>query len=786
MKQSISKKMILQVIPIVLLVFAALMVTAIVMSGISEQNLAYAGTAQMASNYANQFDALIKSDQQIGITMSNVLSGYTGGSRDEIQSELKALVDRNAGILGSYVGYEPNAFDGKDAQFVNSPGSDATGRFIPYLNRLTGTVTLDPLLDYETSDYYLVPKKTLANSVIEPYLYEGTLMTSYITPITDASGKFLGITGVDVSLNNLDKEVSKINVFTSGYAMLLSNTTIFVSAPDKTLIGTKTLVDFAKEKNNEQLGLIAKDIQSGKSGFAKTNDPFSGNPVTMFYTPVATGNWGMVIVAPDAEMLAGANQLRLTLIIIGVLGILLLTGLVWFVTNRITRPILTISQAADQIAQGNLDLTLKAQDQDEIGQTIISFNKMVAYLSEMAAIAQQVAAGDLSGNIQAQSKQDRLGNSFAAMVENLKKNIGMVGQTAQTLLVAAEQMSSSSTQSEEATNQITTTIRQMSLGITQQTDSISRTAGSVDKMSRVINGVARGAQEQATAITRVSEVTNRINQSIQVVTNNARSVTQDSAEAASQSREGAKTVRETIAGMETIRTKVGFSASKVEEMGARSVEIGAIVETIEDIASQTNLLALNAAIEAARAGEQGKGFAVVADEVRKLAERSSLATKEIATLIKGIQKTVDEAVMAMKESAGEVQSGVKRANSSGEVLNKILVSVESVYKQAEEAVGAAASVSSAASELVNSVDAVSAVIEQNTAATHEMSTSSNELSRAIENIASVSEENSASTEEVYASIEQVSSQVHNVSGSADELMNLAHTLQQVVSKFKLN
>ena len=143
-------------------------------------------------------------------------------------------------------------------------------------------------------------------------------------------------------------------------------------------------------------------------------------------------------------------------------------------------------------------------------------------------------------------------------------------------------------------------------------------------------------------------------------------------------------------------------------------------------------------------------------------------------------------VMAMKESAGEVQSGVKRANSSGEVLNKILVSVESVYKQAEEAVGAAASVSSAASELVNSVDAVSAVIEQNTAATHEMSTSSNELSRAIENIASVSEENSASTEEVYASIEQVSSQVHNVSGSADELMNLAHTLQQVVSKFKLN
>ncbi|MCX6082725.1 MAG: methyl-accepting chemotaxis protein, partial [Chloroflexi bacterium] len=200
---------------------------------------------------------------------------------------------------------------------------------------------------------------------------------------------------------------------------------------------------------------------------------------------------------------------------------------------------------------------------------------------------------------------------------------------------------------------------------------------------------------------------------------------------------------------------------------------------------QTNLLALNAAIEAARAGEQGKGFAVVADEVRKLAERSSLATKEIAGLIKGIQKTVSEAVSAMKESATEVESGVIRANSAGEALTNILRAAESVNKQAEEAGSAAARISVAAGELVGAVDSVSAVIEENTAATEQMAANSSELTQSIENIASISEENSAAVEEVSASTEEVSAQVEEVSASAASMMDMAKNLQQIVAQFKL-
>ncbi len=376
--------------------------------------------------------------------------------------------------------------------------------------------------------------------------------------------------------------------------------------------------------------------------------------------------------------------------------------------------------------------------------------------------------------------------TFNSEPSSLRGLIEIVAQRAKHLINVSSDLTTSVRYSGEATSQIAATIQQMTLGTAQQTAGVTKTSASVEQMGRAIDGVAKGAQEQAKAISMASQITSRINTAIEQISSNAEAVTRDSAQAASYSRDGAKTVKETIIGMEAIRAKVGLSATKVEEMGTRSEEIGAIVETIEDIASQTNLLALNAAIEAARAGEQGKGFAVVADEVRKLAERSSLATKEIAALIKGIQKTVSEAVTAMQASAAEVEAGVTRANSAGVVLDNILVAAESVYKQAEDAGKAAAKVSTAATELVEAVDSVSAVIEENTAATEEMAANSSELTQAIENIASVSEENSAAVEEVSASTKEVSAQVKEVSASAASLMEMAEKLQQVVSNFKLN
>jgi len=491
------------------------------------------------------------------------------------------------------------------------------------------------------------------------------------------------------------------------------------------------------------------------------------------------------------ENTAAASQANVIMMGVIVAGVLIAVGFGVVISRSITEPLslvvkisqaLSVGELARQMSEAEKDSV--RQRQDEIGEIGKSFDQLINYMQGMGVAATAIADNNLMISVTPKSEKDELGNAFAKMVAGLRETVRQVAESANAVSAAAAQLASASEQSGDASRQIATTIQQVALGITQQTSGVTKTSSSVEQMNRAIDGVAQGAQEQAKAISKASLVTSRISASIEQVTSNAQAVTRDSAEAASHSREGAKTVQDTIAGMEAIRSKVGLSATKVEEMGLRSEEIGAIVETIEDIASQTNLLALNAAIEAARAGEQGKGFAVVADEVRKLAERSSLATKEIGSLIKGIQKTVNEAVGAMKASATEVESGVVRANSAGAVLDKILVAAESVYKQAEDAGGAAAKVSAAATELVEAVDAVSAVIEENTAATEQMAANSSELTQSIENIASVSEENSAAVEEVSASTEEVSAQVEEVSASATSLMEMAQRLSQVVARFR--
>ncbi len=305
-------------------------------------------------------------------------------------------------------------------------------------------------------------------------------------------------------------------------------------------------------------------------------------------------------------------------------------------------------------------------------------------------------------------------------------------------------------------------------------------------MAHAIDGVARGAQEQAGATNKAATITAQLSSAIEQVAGNVQAVVQQSTLASDAARQGTLKVENTLTGMQNIKQRVGVSAEKVQEMGSRSDQIGDIVVIIEDIASQTNLLALNAAIEAARAGEAGKGFAVVADEVRKLAERSSSATKEIGSLIKSIQKTVSEAVSAMDEGGKEVERGVTMANEAGSSLKDILKANEAVNQQAEQAAAAAEEMSASAGELVSAVDSVSAVVEENTAATEQMSAGSSEVTQAIENIASVSEENSAAVEEVSASAEEMSAQVEEVTASAQTLADLARQLQDVVKQFKLN
>ena len=480
------------------------------------------------------------------------------------------------------------------------------------------------------------------------------------------------------------------------------------------------------------------------------------------------------------------------LIVISIVGVLLAVVIGLIISGSITRPLGIVVRSAQSLSVGELlrDMSEVQKDvvrnrQDEIGDIGKAFDKLINYMQEVGDAAGTIANNDLTVTVSPKSAKDELGNAFARMIASLQEAVGAIAQNSISLASASSQLAQAANQAGQATSQISQTIQQIATGNAQQSESVNHTALSVEQMGHAIDGVAKGAQEQAASITRASAVTAQITASIEQVSGNAAEVTKGSAEAARAAREGVKIVQATIAGMQTIKAKVGLSETKVLEMGSRSDQIGAIVETIDDIASQTNLLALNAAIEAARAGEHGKGFAVVADEVRKLAERSSVATKEIGGLIKGIQKTVNEAVAAMKESAGEVEAGVTQANNAGQALESIVQAADAVYQQADQATKAAQKMSLAATELVTAVDSVSAVVEENTAATEQMSAGAHEVTQSIENIASVSEENSASVEEVSASAEEMSAQVEEVSASATSLEEMAQALQDVVATFKL-
>jgi methyl-accepting chemotaxis protein/DNA-binding LacI/PurR family transcriptional regulator len=338
-------------------------------------------------------------------------------------------------------------------------------------------------------------------------------------------------------------------------------------------------------------------------------------------------------------------------------------------------------------------------------------------------------------------------------------------------------------QTEERAGEITAAFRQVVTGSGQESESIHQISTQMDMMASSISGIAKGAQDQARSVENAVTTTSRVNQAILEISEKANIAADTSAEAAKAASVGAETIKETIQSINKIRDRVDEAAMKVQEMDNRSEEIGTIVEKLKDIASQTDLLALNAAIEAARAGELGQGFSVVASEVRKLAEKSVLASKEVGILVGAIQISAKEAVASMKSGVEEVKNGVEWVKQSGDVFSNIENTTEIANRNARGVVGLTEQQLSQSQALGLAMENVSAIVEENAASTQEMAASADNISKEMENIARASAINNATAQGVEALTKDIFSLATDETASAQTLAEMASSLQNVVAPY---
>jgi methyl-accepting chemotaxis protein len=406
--------------------------------------------SELAQSMAGQYGNEVKTEIEVAMDTARVMSNSLGGlkasgnaNRDLANSILIKVVEDNPKFLGVWACFEPNMFDGKDAQYVNTKGTDATGRYIPYWNRGSGSIAVDPLVDYEVSgagDFYQLPKASHEETVLNPYSYKiggkDVLLTSLVVPIMD-QGQFIGVAGIDIALDKMQEIVSAIKPFETGYATLISNTGLYVGHKNKDLLG--------KVVDNEA---VKKAIAAGEK-YNYTVDGYQH-----FYAPITIGRtttpWSFEVSIPLDKAQEQANSIRNFSIFAAAIAIAIIILVLFLIANSITKPILQTTALLKNISEGEGDLTKRIEitTKDELGDLGKYFNKFI---------------GDIHG-----------------IVKHIRENADQVAG-------AAQELSSSSEGAQKTVQQVAEAIQEMAKGASEQATKAESVSNMVGEIAEQIN-----------------------------------------------------------------------------------------------------------------------------------------------------------------------------------------------------------------------------------------------------------------------------------------------------------
>ncbi len=409
-----------------------------------------------------------------------------------------------------------------------------------------------------------------------------------------------------------------------------------------------------------------------------------------------------LLAARSTEEQSIARRTELTIVggTLSALLLMILSGI--FLARNIGRPIGKVSAAAQALAVGDLTVNLSLNSRrDEVGVLSQSFLYMTDSLRKLTAAVEKIAGGDLTVDYQPRSDRDVLARSFLTMQDRLRRATGEMRDSVNVLSSSAQQIVATTTQ------------------------------------------VASGAVETATAVSETTTTIEEVKQTAQLSSQKAKLVSEGAQKAVQVAQAGRKSVEESIEGMKRIREQMESIAESIVRSTEQSQAIGEILLTVNDLAEQSNLLAVNAAIEAAKAGEHGKGFAVVAQEVRSLAEQSKQATGQIRTILADIQKATSAAVMVTEQGTKASEAAVRQSVQAGESVQRL---ADSIVEAAQAATQIAAS-------------------------SHQQMIGMDQVAVAMENIKAASTQNVESTRQTEV--------------AARNIQELGHKLQQLAGQYRV-